>query len=320
MKVYPNLFYAKIMLFGEYGVIFNSMALTIPYSHFNGELSFIRKDNYTNQEFATKSNEDLKEYFYYLKHLIDKNKLLCDFNISKLEKDIEKGLYFESTIPQGYGLGSSGALCAALYSKYANNKIVGRKSLSKERILELKQIFAQLESFFHGTSSGLDPLNAYLKYSVLIRNKEDIEVVKLPIPDLNGLGAIFLIDTNMRGNTQPLVNLFLDRCKDYSYKKKVESEMIYSTNKCVEGIVEGDIDKLFDNLYGLSKFQLENMNQMIPYKFQELWKTGLEQNNFNLKLCGSGGGGFILGFTRDYDNVKKQLKEMDIDIIPVFIS
>ncbi len=320
MKVYPNLFYAKIMLFGEYSVIFNSMALTIPYYHFNGELSFISKDNYTNLEFAKKSNEDLKKYLKYIKNLYTEKQLLCDFNVDKFERDIEKGLYFESTIPQGYGLGSSGALCAALYSRYVNNKIVGRKSLSREQVIELKKILAQLESYFHGTSSGLDPLNAYLKYSVLIRDKENISVVKLPIPDLNGLGGIFLIDTKMRGNTQPLVNLFLDKCVEDSYKKSVDKELIRSTNLCVEGIVEGDVDKLFDNLYKLSKFQLEKMNQMIPYKFQDLWKTGLEQNNFNLKLCGSGGGGFILGFTRDYENVKSQLKEMDIDIVPLFIS
>ena len=136
MKIYPNLFYAKIMLFGEYSVIFNSMALTIPYSHFNGELSFIRKDNYTNQEFANKSNEDLKEFYKYINNLVEKNELLCDFNISKFNKDINKGLYFESSIPQGYGLGSSGALCASLYTTYVDNKIIGRSSLSLNKILE----------------------------------------------------------------------------------------------------------------------------------------------------------------------------------------
>jgi len=320
MKIYPNLFYAKIMLFGEYSVIFNSMALTIPYSHFNGELSFIRKDNYTNQEFANKSNEDLKEFYKYINNLVEKNELLCDFNISKFNKDINKGLYFESSIPQGYGLGSSGALCASLYTTYVDNKIIGRSSLSLNKILELKNIFSQLESFFHGTSSGLDPLNSYLKYSVLIRNNKDIEIVKLPVPNLNGLGGIFLIDTEVRGNTQPLVNLFLDRYKIDKFKKAVNNELIVYNNACVNSIVEGDVNKLFVNLKKLSKFQLERMNQMIPYKFHKLWEIGLTEDNFTLKLCGSGGGGFILGFTKNYEKVKIKLKEMDINTIPVFIS
>ena len=320
MKIYPNLFYAKIMLFGEYSVIFNSMALTIPYSHFNGELSFIRKDNYTNQEFANKSNEDLKDFYKYINNLVEKDEILCEFNILKFKKDIDKGLYFESSIPQGYGLGSSGALVAALYTTYVNNKITGRSSLSLNKILELKNIFSQLESFFHGTSSGLDPLNAYLKYSVLIHNKENIEIVKLPVPNLNGLGGIFLIDTGVRGNTQPLVNLFLDRYKIDKFKKAVNNELIVYNNACVNSIVEGDIDKLFINLKKLSKFQLERMNQMIPYKFHKLWEIGLTEDNFTLKLCGSGGGGFILGFTKNYEKIKTQLTEMDIKTIPVFIS
>ena len=320
MKIYPNLFYAKIMLFGEYAVIFDSMALTIPYSHFNGELAFIRKDNYTNQAFATKSNKDLIEYSDYICELERKNKLLCEFNVAKFKNDAKKGLYFESTIPQGYGLGSSGALVAALYTKYCTNKITGRNSLSKGKIIELKNIFAQLESYFHGTSSGLDPLNAYLKYSVFIKNKTDIEIVRLPVPNLNGLGAIFLIDTGVPGNTQPLVNLFLDKYKQTKFKKLVHNELITYNNECVNGIVEGSMDKLFDNLKKLSAFQLERMNQMIPYKFQNLWKSGLDSNKFFLKLCGSGGGGFIMGFTKDYNNVKDYMLEKDIDIIPVFIS
>ena len=308
------------MLFGEYSVIFNSMALTIPYTHFNGELLFIRKDNYTNQEFAIKSNEDLKEYYTYINNLIKSKNILFDFDINKFKKDISKGLYFESTIPQGYGLGSSGALVAALYNKYSNNKIIGRNNLSLKQILKLKDIFSQLESFFHGTSSGLDPLNAYLKYSVLIKNKKDIEIVKLPVPNLNGLGAIFLVDTEIRGNTQPLVNLFLDRYKIDKFKKAVNNELIVYNNACVNSIVEGNVDKLFANLTKLSTFQLEKMNQMIPYKFHKLWEIGLNNNNFTLKLCGSGGGGFILGFTKNYKNVKSLFKELDINIIPVLIS
>jgi mevalonate kinase len=320
MKIYPNLFYAKIMLFGEYSVIFDSMALTIPYSHFNGELAFIRKDNYTNQAFATKSNQDLKAYSKYIRDLYDKKELLCEFNTKKFTFDVERGLYFESTIPQGYGLGSSGALCAALYTKYVSNKITGRNSLSKEKIIELKNIFSQLESFFHGTSSGLDPLNAYLKYSVLIKNKKDIEIVRLPVPNLNGLGAIFLIDTGAPGNTQPLVNLFLDKYKQPMFKKLVHNELIKYNNDCVNGIVEGSMAKLFDNLEKLSAFQLERMNQMIPYKFQNLWKQGINNKKYFLKLCGSGGGGFIMGFTKNYNNVREIMLEQDIDIIPVFIS
>ena len=47
------------------------------------------------------------------------------------------------------------------------------------------------------------------------------------------------------------------------------------------------------------------MQEMIPKLFQKLWKDGLESNDYYLKLCGAGGGGFILGLTRDIENAKK---------------
>ena len=45
------------------------------------------------------------------------------FDFDKLDSDLQNGMYFDSSIPQGYGVGSSGALVAAFYDRYAFNKI-----------------------------------------------------------------------------------------------------------------------------------------------------------------------------------------------------
>ena len=47
---------------------------------------------------------------------------------------------------------------------------------------------------------------------------------------------------------------------------------------------------------------------MIPQQFHELWKKGIETNDYYLKLCGSGGGGYILGFTEDIEKANNHLK------------
>jgi mevalonate kinase len=47
-------------------------------------------------------------------------------------------MYFDSSIPQGYGVGSSGALVAAIYDKYANDKITVLENLTREKLLQLK--------------------------------------------------------------------------------------------------------------------------------------------------------------------------------------
>ena len=57
------------------------------------------------------------------------------------------------------------------------------------------------------------------------------------------------------------------------------------------------------------------MTEMIPSLFRDLWKNGLVTNDYNLKLCGAGGGGFILGHTKDLELAKKYFS--DIEISPI---
>ncbi len=311
-------FYAKIMLFGEYSVICDSMGLTIPYTHFKGELSFINEDKYTDLEFAYESNRQLKEYSKYLANLKSKDENLFDFDLHFFEKEIEQGLYFESSIPQGFGIGSSGALCAAIYDRYSLNKISNSRHISKKEILKLKKIFSQLESYFHGVSSGIDPLNCYLKHPIIIHGKSDMETVGIPRNKHDEKGAIFLINTGQAGMTEPLVKLFFEQCRQHSFYKSVRDEMIPFNNNCIKSLIKGETKEFFKNLRGLSKFLLKNMEPMIPETFKEIWNIGLETSSYYLKLCGSGGGGFLLGFTEDLEKAKFELKKYDVDLIPVY--
>ena len=153
------LFYSKILLFGEYGIIKDSKGLSIPYNFYNGAL---KVDENPSEE-AVKSNASLKRFVAYLKDLQNEQPELVTFNLEVLKADVERGMYFDSSIPQGYGVGSSGALVAAIYDKYAHNKITVLENLTREKLLQLKAIFSQMESFFHGKISGLDPLNSSLR-------------------------------------------------------------------------------------------------------------------------------------------------------------
>ena len=150
------LFYSKILLFGEYGIIRDSKGLSIPYNFYNGAL---KVDENPTEE-SMKSNANLQRFVIYLDNLQQTQPKLVSFNLELLKRDVERGMYFDSSIPQGYGVGSSGALVAAIYDKYAKNKITVLENLTREKLLNLKQIFSQMESFFHGKSSGLDPLNS----------------------------------------------------------------------------------------------------------------------------------------------------------------
>ena len=132
------LFYSKILLFGEYGIIRDSKGLSIPYNFYNGAL---KKDADPSAE-AIQSNGHLKRFVVYLEQLQREQPDLVTFDLDTLNNDVQTGMYFDSSIPQGYGVGSSGALVAAIYDKYAHHKITVLENLTREKLLTLKTIFS----------------------------------------------------------------------------------------------------------------------------------------------------------------------------------
>ncbi|HQV35620.1 MAG TPA: mevalonate kinase [Flavobacterium sp.] len=308
------LFYSKILLFGEYGIIKDSKGLSIPYNFYNGALKV--SENPSNE--AIKSNESLRKFALHLEQLQAEQSELVTFNLALLNSDIERGMYFDSSIPQGYGVGSSGALVAAIYDKYANNKITVLENLTREKLLQLKAIFSQMESFFHGKSSGLDPLNSYLSLPILINSKDNIEPTGIPSQTTNGKGAVFLLDSGIIGETAPMVNIFMENLKDQGFRKMLKNQFVKHTDACVENFLQGDMKSLFSNTKKLSKVVLNNFKPMIPEQFHNIWQNGIDTNDYYLKLCGSGGGGYILGFTQDLEKAKKSLKDYKLEVVYQF--
>lgn len=308
------LFYSKILLFGEYGIIRDSKGLSIPYNFYNGALKI---DANTAPE-AVQSNASLKKFVVYLEQLQSEQPELVQFQLKKLQADVSAGMYFDSSIPQGYGVGSSGALVAAIYDKYALNKITVLENLTREKLLQLKTIFSHMESFFHGKSSGLDPLNSYLSIPILINSKDHIEATGIPTQSAEGKGAVFLLDSGIVGETAPMVNIFMENLKDQGFRKMLKNQFVKHTDACVENFLGGDFKSLFDNTKKLSKVVLNNFKPMIPEQFHGVWQKGLETDDYYLKLCGSGGGGYILGFTQNLEKAQNALKDYKLEVVYQF--
>jgi mevalonate kinase len=301
------LFYAKILLFGEYGIIKDSKGLAIPFNAYRGALK--TSQNLEGQ--AKKSNENLVRFYKYIANL---DTDLVSFNLQEFKEDLEKGMYFDSSIPQGYGVGSSGALVASIYDKYVTDKVTVLENLTREKLLKLKAIFSLMESFFHGKSSGLDPLNSYLSLPILINSKENIEAAGIP-SQKEGKGAVFLLDSEQIGETEPMVNIFMNKMKDEGFRKMLSEEFSISTDACIEDFLQGNVKSLFGNVKNLSKIVLKNFKPMIPTAFHKVWEKGIKSNDYYLKLCGSGGGGYILGFTEDYQKAQISLKDYKLELV-----
>lgn len=306
-------FYSKILLFGEYGIIKDSKGLAIPYNSYNGTLKkiSIKEQNKQQQD----SNKSLQIYFEYLKRISQEEKAIVHFDIERMEKDIEEGMYFDSSIPQGYGVGSSGALVAAIYDTYSIDKIETSQHLTRDLLLKLKEIFSLMESFFHGKSSGLDPLNSYLSIPILINSANLIETTGIPSPFEQGKGAVFLLDSGMIGETAPMVEIFMEKMKNEGFRKMLKTQFAKYTDACIDNFLQGNFKSLIGNVKKLSRVVLNHFKPMIPQQFHTLWQQGIDSGDYYLKLCGSGGGGYILGFTPDYQRAKEALKDHKLELV-----
>ena len=300
-------FYAKILLFGEYGIIENAQGLSIPYLFYKGRFKFSELET----DFEKESNHSLKKYAEYLRNL----EYLEGFrlNLSQFSDDIENGLFFDSDIPQGYGVGSSGALVAAIFDRYSIEK-VDIENLTQNQFKDLKAFLGEMESFFHGKSSGIDPLICYLNSPILIQNKENISRVEIP-KENQGEGAIFLIDSQMIGETEPMVRLFFEKMKSEDFRKTLKEDFIKYNDACIHAFLNQENTMLFKNIKFLSEWTYKHFRPMIPQSVVKIWREGLDSNIYSLKLCGSGGGGYILGFTEDFYNTEAVLKDFPLKVI-----
>ncbi len=277
---------AKILLFGEYGIILNSMALAIPYPRFSGQ--FRLPGAITDSKTETESNSKLKKLLAFLKSNTSKFNFI---HLKRFEDELNRGLYFYSSVPIGSGLGSSGALTAAIYQRYLIQTHQNDYQLIKTEL-------GAIETYFHGKSSGFDPLVSLLKKPVMMGGKSSIITDFDLAPFFNNY-TLFLINTHSKGNTGALVNHFMEDYNHPEFKKSIDNEYIPNINQVIEAVLNSDFES-FDKLIArYSRFQLSHFEAMIPQSIGKNFEHGTKTGDFYLKLCGSGGGGYILGIARD---------------------
>lgn len=289
-------FSSKLLLFGEYGIILGSKALCLPFSTYSG---ILRLHNGSDNAYAISSNLNIRRLFEY----ICRDSILSPlFNVSAFEADLNRGLYFDSSIPEGYGIGSSGALCAALYDRYCLVK--------EEDIFQLKSHLGRLEALFHGKSSGIDPLVSYLDTSLIVSGSNLVCSVDIDF-NLHG-GQLFLVDTGIKRSSNNLISNFIGYMQSAD-NSGLKQTLIELTDKCVDSIASGG--NITEALRLLSGFQLKYMNSLIPQHLHELWEEGIASGTYCLKISGAGGGGFLIGFTRNPDYVRDVFAENSLNTL-----
>lgn len=266
-------FNSKILLFGEYAVINGGQALAMPFNQLSGKLSYSQKNDL--QPLLIKFAKYLKESVAQ----IDGVKFLNELN---------NGLGFETNIPLGYGAGSSGVLVSCIFDHFKIKELDKRETIA---------VFKKMEDYFHGKSSGLDPAVSYFNKSILVNHAGEFEFTDFEAPDL----IMFLLDTGITRSTQEFVKIFNAKMKQAGFQEAYKSAFRTSNEKAIGHFLRQDDLAMYRQFKNISQFQYEFMNEMIPQRIKVIWQQGLSSNKYYLKLCGAGGGGFLLGITNQFN-------------------
>ena len=112
-----------------------------------------------------------------------------------------------------------------------------------------------------------------------------------------------------------MVEIFLNKLRQKDFEVFFENEFVVATNNSITNFLERKYEDFENNFIELSKKTFDNFQEMIPSDFKKLWTDGFENEDYYLKLCGSGGGGFLIGLTTDLDKVQKLFPTKKIEAL-----
>lgn len=287
MNPKDEIFPSKIILLGEYTIINGSKGLIIPFDKYYA--TYDKLDNAHSVEESFR----LDAFYNYM----ESSQIISEsMNLDQFYTDIQNGFYLNSDIPIGYGVGSSGALCAAIYARYSY-EFKRQDSYTYEELSHFKDIMALMENFYHGTSSGLDCLITLLNKPLLVQKRNQCDIIAHP--DLNSIGSFYLYDTGIKRKTGPFVHNFLQKYEtDKTYKNIVDDHSTH-VEEMITHLIQQESTAFHTKMKTLSHFQFEHFKDMIPESVKPVWKHGLDTDEYYFKLCGAGGGGYFLVYTND---------------------
>ena len=262
-RKYPS----KIILFGEYLILSGAKALSIPYKPYSIRKTFTQKSNIP--------------FYFNLLNFISADPIFKDRISPKFKKEIYSGLHYLSTIPIGYGLGSSGALTANIYEDYILDK--------KTELIDLKYELAAIENFFHQQSSGLDPLTSYLQKPILIDGDE----IKTD-NSIYHLNKLFLYDSGIKRNAKSAIGHFKFLSEDANFKEEL-NRLGQINNRIIDKMLLNV--NIAEDMREFSLLQYTIFNYFIPEEIKTIWQRGLENDEYYMKLCGAGMGGMFLVYS-----------------------
>ncbi len=272
LSYYP----AKLLLFGEYTVLSGSQALAVPLHQWSGRWERQDKAN-------TKEEAPIKDYVVWL----EANEIISPEIASEILQEAGNGLSYLADIPIGFGLGSSGAYVAAIYDRYVKK--------NTEDSLTTHAMLAKMESYFHGSSSGMDPLVSYSKKALY--KSETGELLTINDPGWPDPYKVYLLDSGIARSTGSLVKSYREMLAEDDFKWRISSELIPMVEHGIHFYLSGSAQKLEECLDIICDFQRKYFSSFIPADIKNQWDMLRKNSGVFIKFCGAGGGGYFLVIT-----------------------
>jgi mevalonate kinase len=255
------------LIAGEFTVLTGGDALAIPFNLYSGVWA---KSDYP--------DTSLFSFGSHLEHsgFIDADRLM---------HDLEKGWQFKSNIPVGYGLGSSGALTAAIYYHYSHS--------AETDPVKIQRQLAVMEDHFHGKSSGFDPLISLKNQSFAVVHNELTLVPDTAESESPFHGSLYLLDSGtLRGGINS-IQWFYRELEKPSFREKLNALTDYN-HRLTLAWMAGRYQEVTELFHAISIIQFEYFQPLITQGILSQWARGLDTRQYYIKLCGKGGGGYYL--------------------------
>lgn len=167
----------------------------------------------------------------------------------------------------------------------------------------LKVLYSRMESYFHGKSSGIDPLVIHFNKPVLI----DENKIKCLEPAFNLIEEgihLYLLDSGIARNASGMIETFQREFQDETFRDKFRESYLPILNQ-IKTKAENQESVGLDLIKTLSGQQINFFRKLIPDPVFRVWQKCLSTNHTCIKVLGAGGGGYFLVFSL------KELKELE---------
>lgn len=285
--VYP----AKLLLFGEYTVLHGSQALAVPLPQWKGQ--------WIHQPDTPHDDIGIQAYIDWLKS----QNIISSAIADSIHSDARVGWYYQADIPIGCGLGSSGAYVAAIYDRYIT------KANTRDHLNSLIAL-SKMEGFFHGSSSGMDPMVSYTNQALYKDERGTFH--SIDDPGWPAAFEVFLLDSGSGRLTAPLVKSYKEKIANNDIKHAIERELIPAVEHAIHFYLSSAPSMLEECLSIISQFQRTHLSMLIPDDVLVQWDTLSKIPGVYVKFCGAGGGGYFLVI-----NASKQPISQDIPLIRI---